>query len=540
MMLFLTVLVSTLIYHVDALVQFQPWLEPRSDLNSALTLAHTYAKVLNISDCWVCQSFPKTSTSWPLDAHPLLPSDLISISEQSNMGKIGSILTNLLINISIKEQSGWCTPIVGSGIKVGTLPVSLFRVFYTLLLRQRRDAKMGRWPKLLKLEKAEKQVIRGGKEYAFIMIFGDSNCTKPQGEAGAKCMIIEPLTMSNPYRCIFKVVDYPWESKFLYTHSVCHYRNCSHPHFNTWYLPVYNHTEISPQLALSVRFEGSSSWCIERNNTTNSKSKVHFQFSRCDKPFQITTNETLIAPNGTYFVCGNKAYPFLPKGWVGRCFLAYLLPAMRVVSEDYVKHHLIMTQTKRSISETEKWLGRFIPFLGVTDLQRELQALHEAFEATANTTLISIKDISDEIDAMRKVVLQNRMALDIMLASQGGTCKVIASECCSYIPDNTGKAVHNLANVLQNQITRLHEDNGLLSSSVDTWFKSILGPLWNLLKVPVVVAVSVVIIIMLLYIAARVLICIMGRLTVTRLSHNNRHTSPTDAGMQNDRNDLFF
>ncbi len=68
MMLFFAVLVSMLIHNSDPL--FHPWLEPHSDLNSALTLVHTYAKVLNISNCWVFQSFPQSSTSWPLYAHP--------------------------------------------------------------------------------------------------------------------------------------------------------------------------------------------------------------------------------------------------------------------------------------------------------------------------------------------------------------------------------------------------------------------------------------------------------------------------------------
>uniref|UniRef100_A0A673KM40 Cystatin domain-containing protein n=1 Tax=Sinocyclocheilus rhinocerous TaxID=307959 RepID=A0A673KM40_9TELE len=133
------------------------------------------------------------------------------------------ILTDLVIDTSIIEHSEWCTPIDGSGIKIATLPDNLFRAYYALLLRQRRDAKDDKWPKLLKLEKAKTQAIRGGKEYVFMMIFGDSNCTKPQGEAGAKCTIMEPLIqpliMSNPYRCVFKVVDYSWESRLLFTSS---------------------------------------------------------------------------------------------------------------------------------------------------------------------------------------------------------------------------------------------------------------------------------------------------------------------------------
>lgn len=38
---------------------------------------------------------------------------------------------------------------------------------------------------------------------------------------------------------------------------------------------------------------------------------------------------------------------------------------------------------------------------------------------------------------MRKAVLQNRMALDILTAALGGTCTIVHTECCVYIADNT-------------------------------------------------------------------------------------------------------
>lgn len=76
---------------------------------------------------------------------------------------------------------------------------------------------------------------------------------------------------------------------------------------------------------------------------------------------------------------------------------------------------------------------RFLPFLGEIDLKNELQVWHDAFEATVNTTLSSIANISEKVHVIRKFVLQNGMAHDILLASQGGTCKVMATEC--YIPE---------------------------------------------------------------------------------------------------------
>ena len=36
---------------------------------------------------------------------------------------------------------------------------------------------------------------------------------------------------------------------------------------------------------------------------------------------------------------------------------------------------------------------------------------------------------------LKKVVLQNYTALDILAASQGGTCAIIQTEYCVFIPD---------------------------------------------------------------------------------------------------------
>jgi hypothetical protein len=50
---------------------------------------------------------------------------------------------------------------------------------------------------------------------------------------------------------------------------------------------------------------------------------------------------------------------------------------------------------------------------------------------------------------MRKAVLRNQMALNILTAAQGRTYPVLKAECCVYIPDNSGnvtlaqKDLHN-------------------------------------------------------------------------------------------------
>ena len=43
---------------------------------------------------------------------------------------------------------------------------------------------------------------------------------------------------------------------------------------------------------------------------------------------------------------------------------------------------------------------------------------------------------------MRKAVIQNKMALDMLTAAQGGTCVIIKVECCG----NVSAALHDMKN----------------------------------------------------------------------------------------------
>ncbi|MEQ2246081.1 hypothetical protein ILYODFUR_034536 [Ilyodon furcidens] len=48
-----------------------------------------------------------------------------------------------------------------------------------------------------------------------------------------------------------------------------------------------------------------------------------------------------------------------------------------------------------------------------------------------------------EVTALRTMVLQNRMVLDLLTPSFGGVCALLNETCCIYIPDKTnGKDGH--------------------------------------------------------------------------------------------------
>ena len=43
---------------------------------------------------------------------------------------------------------------------------------------------------------------------------------------------------------------------------------------------------------------------------------------------------------------------------------------------------------------------------------------------------------------IRRVVLQNRLALDVLTATQEGTCAIIHTQCCTYLPDMSTNVTH--------------------------------------------------------------------------------------------------
>ena len=54
----------------------------------------------------------------------------------------------------------------------------------------------------------------------------------------------------------------------------------------------------------------------------------------------------------------------------------------------------------------------------------------------------AISALNAEQVQIRKVVLQNRLTLDILTAAQGGTCAIIHTPCCMYTPVMNNNVTH--------------------------------------------------------------------------------------------------
>lgn len=98
------------------------------------------------------------------------------------------------------------------------------------------------------------------------------------------------------------------------------------------------------------------------------------------------------------------------------------------------------------------WL---IPSLRVSELEKAIVNISAVIEIIENKAIDAIGALQEETIGLSKIVSQNCMALDLLLASQGGVCTVINVSCCMYV-DQSGRITDDLREIRQ-QAKILHE-----------------------------------------------------------------------------------
>ena len=83
-----------------------------------------------------------------------------------------------------------------------------------------------------------------------------------------------------------------------------------------------------------------------------------------------------------------------------------------------------------------------------------MESLTKFTQGALNDSQAGIALLNTEMSLMRKAVLQNRMALDILTASQGGTYTVIQTGCCAFIRDESS-SVSSLLKHMKKQVDAL-------------------------------------------------------------------------------------
>uniref|UniRef100_M4B075 Envelope protein n=1 Tax=Xiphophorus maculatus TaxID=8083 RepID=M4B075_XIPMA len=192
-----------------------------------------------------------------------------------------------------------------------------------------------------------------------------------------------------------------------------------------------------------------------------------------------TATCSISSPVGMYWVCGTLAYPYLPVDYNGRCGLGYVVPAMRVTR--YMPQKTFLKRPRRGISDFlgthnqspfKNALGTLLPFYGVMSSLDQIADLSKAIEVIANETGKALILMSNELASVRLLALQNRAALDFLLAAQGGTCAIIGSECCTFVPDYN-ITIHEIVNHLQETAKSVHQDGSSMFDFLKQALKSL-------------------------------------------------------------------
>ncbi|MBN3287693.1 SYCY1 protein, partial [Polyodon spathula] len=76
-----------------------------------------------------------------------------------------------------------------------------------------------------------------------------------------------------------------------------------------------------------------------------------------------------------------------------------------------------------------------MPWIGASQNSHEIDRVAYELETLTSLTLEGFQIMQPEMRAIRIMVMQNRMVLDMLLAEQGGVCHMVGEHCCTYIPE---------------------------------------------------------------------------------------------------------
>ncbi|XP_039383120.1 uncharacterized protein LOC120399180 [Mauremys reevesii] len=207
----------------------------------------------------------------------------------------------------------------------------------------------------------------------------------------------------------------------------------------------------------------TNNWSLSPNTTTPDP---------WDGPFANGT----WALKGHYWICGQYAYRRLPPNWSGVCYVGYIRPLFFLlpllqgktlgvkVYDDLIREQRSIDSTLTAGSSqkwgTQEWPPeRIIEHYGpatwnpnelvtgarepIYNLNRIIR-LQAVLEIVTNQTATALDLLADQATQMRTAIYQHHIALDYLLAEEGGLCaKLNESNCCLQIDDN-GKAVKRL------------------------------------------------------------------------------------------------
>ncbi|XP_072715512.1 endogenous retroviral envelope protein HEMO-like [Ciconia boyciana] len=207
----------------------------------------------------------------------------------------------------------------------------------------------------------------------------------------------------------------------------------------TWNLTGLNVTYINFCNRTQLETYSPTKWDASRNTSVGWVSKRSFYGANL-----TATDGPCKRPDGYWWLCGDGiSRKQLPAGWKGMCTIGHLVSQGRIYNQSQIPRGILRTSWKQAKREDNPLVIRgtkfhsfvrwFLPWLGVSELEKAIVNISAVLEQMENLTINTIKNLQTEVSSLSKVVLQNRMALDLLTAKEGGVCMIINTSCCAYI-----------------------------------------------------------------------------------------------------------
>ncbi|XP_077776795.1 uncharacterized protein LOC144325877 [Podarcis muralis] len=156
-----------------------------------------------------------------------------------------------------------------------------------------------------------------------------------------------------------------------------------------------------------------------------------FRTGRIEKPL-----------GGLFWICAQRAYTWVSIHMQGSCYLGHIHPGFRVtlaLPDGRLRNRRSPIPTTRPQPKPngETWLRALLPAYGTFSNHLDILRLADVLLQFMKESEATTRSVLTELTEVRKMSIQNRLCLDYLLSSQGGACKLIGTECCSFVSDQT-------------------------------------------------------------------------------------------------------
>uniref|UniRef100_A0A3P8Q4G3 Uncharacterized protein n=1 Tax=Astatotilapia calliptera TaxID=8154 RepID=A0A3P8Q4G3_ASTCA len=159
-----------------------------------------------------------------------------------------------------------------------------------------------------------------------------------------------------------------------------------------------------------------------------------------------------------YWMCNNTLRSALPVNWTGTCGLVTV--AQELLIQQTSDMPASSRRTKRSAyshnvyidaigvprgipselkaqGEVSAGFASILPYIQINKNVAWINYVYYNQQRHTNLTNTALKALGEQMSATSLMTMQNRMALDMLLAEKGGVCAMFGDVCCTFIPNNT-------------------------------------------------------------------------------------------------------